>query len=235
MTHYSDTSREIAPSLCRISMTMSSKSSRVRKPTSKAPAGPVHFDYEGDWHLVVPRLSDPGLQRSLDVLLDDYVKQHVPWRTYVPGSPPWIWTNVNYHYWKATERAEQAGLMTELHREFGFSCSDAFSDAIKDDEDLNQRVGDRFAEIEAPFLPQPDEVSYFQVFGACHWMVPFFGQLARRVVPDLIWTPLFGRYHSTVVGRRTTRGVGSRRVVMVFDPLRSFQSAAETVRDARLR
>jgi hypothetical protein len=126
-------------------------------------------------------------------------------------------------------------LMTELHHEFGFSCSDVFSDAIKDDEDLSHRVGDRVAEIEAPFLPQRDEAAYLQVYGACHWMVPFFAQLARRVVPDLVWTPLFGRYHSTVVGRRTARGRGSRKVVMVFDPLRSFQSAAETLRDARLR
>src|SRR4051812_5025858 len=66
MTYQSDTSREIAPSRCRISMTASSKLSEVRMPADMAPAGPIHYDYENDWHLVVPHLSDPSLQQLLD-------------------------------------------------------------------------------------------------------------------------------------------------------------------------
>jgi hypothetical protein len=233
MTHYSEASREFDPSLCRISMTASSKLSGVRMPAAMAPTGPIHFDYENDWHLVVPHLSDPGLQQLLDTQLGNFIKRHFSWRTYEPGSPPWIWTDIGWHCWQASERAEQAGLMTELYREFGFICPDAFHDAIQNDEDLSQRVNTRKAEIKAPFLPQHDEVAFYQVYGACHFLAPFFAQLARRVVPDLVWTILSGRHHSTVIGRRTLRGPDGRKIVMLFDPLRSHQPASETLRDVK--
>ena len=204
-------------------------------PAAMAPTGPIHFDYENDWHLVVPHLSDPGLQQLLDTQLGYFVRRHFSWRTYEPGSPPWIWTDLGWHCWQASERAEQAGLMTELYREFGFICPHAFHEALEVDEDLEQRCRDRIDEIEAPFLPQPGSVAFYQVWNACHWMAPFFTLVAQRAVPNLIWTTLVGPYHSTTVGRRSAKGSGSQTIMMVFDPLRPKQPADEIIRDVRMK
>jgi hypothetical protein len=116
-----------------------------------SPTCPVHFDYDKDWHLVVPHLSDPYLQRFLDAQLGDYVREHMAFMTYIPGTPPWTWTLADHHYDKAAERAKQSGQMDGLYREFGFICPHAFHEALEVDEDLEQRCRDRIDEIEAPF------------------------------------------------------------------------------------
>jgi hypothetical protein len=206
-----------------------------KKRASMSPTCPVHFDYDKDWHLVVPHLSDPYLQRFLDAQLGDYVREHMAFMTYIPGTPPWTWTLADHHYDKAAERAKQSGQMDGLYREFGFTCPHAFHEALEVDEDLEQRCRDRIDEIEAPFLPQPGSVAFYQVWNACHWMAPFFTLVAQRAVPNLIWTTLGGPYHSTTVGRRSAKGSGSRTIMMVFDPLRPKQPADEIIRDVRMK
>jgi hypothetical protein len=53
--------------------------------------------------------------------------------------------------------------------------------------------------------PQPDTYEWYQLFGACHWLVPWLLKLGRLIFPDLKWMAVRGELHSFAGGLEGTK------------------------------
>jgi hypothetical protein len=182
--------------------------------TSPADSSIQVFDFRKHWDLVRPHL--PEAESTLGLEIQDFIKTRrrecaksgldpTHWSlTYDPDLPPFAYTASDYWLREAARKANVA-----IHRgEFTFCDPDKVDDATA------KRNVDEYGRFLDKFYPQPDTPEWYQLFGACHWLVGWLLILGKRIFPHLNWMPIYGDLHSFAAGIDHT---GNMRII--FDIL----------------
>jgi len=151
------------------------------------------FDFDKNWHLVVPHLHDDKVERVLAESLQRYDQMYPNsidfWhrreglrrrdrKLFSGPIGPWRYSP-NYWTLKASRRVARAGCGPHLNR--------------------NQRSEKRakaLRQAEVAFYPRPDTVEWYQAFGLCHWLAPWLRELGERIYPQYLCCILSGECHS---------------------------------------
>jgi hypothetical protein len=205
---------------------------RIRRPKGTQPESKRNealaievFDFEKNWHLVKPHL--PAAEQALADGLNDYFAQRAEecverglnpkrWQIrYDPSAGPWSYCSSDYWLREASLRAEDAILGGKVKWD---------PPEDYEDEGSARRKFDAYYEICCRFAPQPHTFEWYQLFGACHWLVPWQLKLGKLIFSQMKWMAVNGELHSFAGGLEGTKAR------MIFDILNfKTKSAAELI------
>jgi hypothetical protein len=175
---------------------------RAKKRLSTRPADSSIqvFDFRKHWDLVRPHL--PAAEFALELGIQAYVGirarecvesglDPTHWLLrFDPDVAPFAYTSSDYWCMEAERKADAAIARGEF----------TLGDLDNVDEATAERNMDEYGRFLEKFYPQPDSPEWYQLFGACHWLVAWLVILGERIFPHLNWLPIEGDLHSFAAG-----------------------------------
>lgn len=158
------------------------------------------FNFRKNWPLVRPHLAaaELALERGINAYLAAEVRaikkkglDPAAVKTkYDPQRGPWSYAS---DFW-----VEEVDNKMEAAIERGdFKWEPPDEDA---DDSTSERIGREYEDYSQKFYPQPDTPEWYQLFGACHWLVGWQLVLGKRIFPQFNWKPFRSDFHSFAAG-----------------------------------
>ncbi|CAM6004949.1 unnamed protein product [Sphagnum balticum] len=163
------------------------------------------FDFDKNWHLVTPHLSDPTVQEILNDCMNVYLRGREEMWLKILGDPKRCNLDIKYdpelgpaHYDSTDSNALETIAIVDKAMDEAIARGEF---AWDHDQEHTEEEWDRYFTYAERFEP-PIKGTYrfYRIHGACHYTVFWQKALGERIYPQYTWKIMTGPAHSIAYG-----------------------------------